>query len=165
MAKESQLWAWLKKAQIGGDVDLRRVEDAMGAGFPDVDGFAVLAPGEDAPRGTKPHKIAFKLELKSEVRPKRAATPIRFKVEKRVAQLEFLRKRYALGENAYFLLQVGEGAERRIYLAPGDIGHNLKVGITEADLAVHCAVDGYVFPKNVKPMNVILGVLRCSERR
>lgn len=164
MSKESQLWAWLKGAQKstleGGPtrVDLRRVEDAMGAGFPDVDGVAVLGEPVGPP-------LCFKLELKSEVRPKRSATPIRFKVEKRFAQLEFLRKRYGMGENAYFLLQVGEGADRKIYLAPGDLGEALKVGLTEAQLAFECVKRGYLFPKNVKPLDVIIGVAACSARR
>lgn len=153
MAKESQLWKWLSAAGSFGDLDMRRVEDMTGAGFPDVDGFFI--------------DQGFKLELKSHVRPSRLATPIRFPLEKRHAQIAFMRRRYALGESAYFLLQVGEGADRRIYLAPGDAGDALRTGVNEAELAVLCATGGkgLVFPKGVKPLEVINGVRTCSKRR
>lgn len=174
MAKESQLWEWLSKAKLDTNhrVDMRRVEDAMAAGFPDVDGFAWLAVGcgpsvvftPEDPDG-ECSLLSFKLELKSEKRPKNSATPLRFKVQKRFAQLAFMNKRYQMGEDAYFLLQVGEGAERRIYLAPGDIGARLKNGITEAELARACVSHGHMFPGNVKPIDIIIGIARCSARR
>lgn len=161
MAKETQLWNWLRDLRftMGIAADLRRVEDMTGAGFPDVDGFARWDAAGDT--------LAFKLELKSHVRPARAATPIRFPLEKRHAQILFLARRYALGEAAYFFLQVGEGADRRLYLAPGDAGDALREGLNESELAVLCATagKGLVFPKGVKQMEIIQGVRTCNTRR
>lgn len=159
-----------------GNLDLRRVEDSCGAGFPDVDGFARLAPDNAVHFSTAAEReeyarehsepFAFKLELKSELRPAKAATPIRFKVQKRFAQLEFMRKRYTMGESAYFLLQVGEASGRRLYLAPGDCGRQLKAGISESELAVLCATqDGMVFDSKVKPAQIIERIRACSLRR
>lgn len=162
MAKETALWSWLSKARLTmrEHIDLRRVEDAMGAGFPDVDGYM---RGGWLP--TQSDGFPFKLELKSEVRPARAATPIRFKVQKRTAQLEFMRRRYDMGESAYFLLQVGEASERRLFLAPGDIGADLKRGVNEAELALLCVNEGQIFDSKVKPHQVIERIRACSLRR
>jgi hypothetical protein len=164
MARESQLWKWLSAARdpMRDRLDLRRVEDSISAGFPDVDGFLIKMPlhsDEDEDR------LGFKIELKSEVRPAKPTTPIRFKVQKRAAQIEFMRKRYAMGEAAYFLLQVGEGADRILYLAPGDVGARLKAGLTESELAVICATEnGMIFTK-AKPHHVIEGIYTCFKRR
>ncbi len=175
MARESSLWKWLSKArdELRERVDLRRVEDAISAGFPDVDGFFLAERGpppgshawiEDVVLYDVP--FGFKLELKSEVRPARPATPIRFKLDKRVAQIEFMRKRYAMGEAAYFLLQVGEANDRMLYLAPGDAGARLKAGMTESELALLCATEnGMVFNKTVKPALVIERIRTCFNRR
>jgi hypothetical protein len=178
MARESSLWKWLAKArdELRDRVDLRRVEDAIGAGFPDVDGYLRGVPDVAVQFHSKAEReeyeresrwvFGFKLELKSEVRPARAATPIRFKVEKRAAQIEFMRKRYVMGEAAYFLLQVGEGADRMLYLAPGDCGARLKQGLTESELAVLCATEnGMVFNKSFKPAAVIERIRTCYKRR
>lgn len=170
MARESALWKWLSNARdpMRERLDLRRVEDAIGAGFPDVDGFALFhAYNDDAhPKVPTTTRLAFKLELKSEVRPVRPGTPVRFKVQKRFAQLEFMRKRYGMGEAAYFLLQVGEAADRMLYLAPGDCGARLKSGLTESELAVLCATEGgMIFDKKAKPQIVVEGILTCFKRR
>lgn len=159
MARETSLWAWLNTARntMREDLDMRRVEDMMGAGFPDVDGFAKVD-------GTG---YSFKLELKSEVRPFRSTTPIRFKLKSRDAQIEFMRRRYFMGESAYFLLQVGEGRDRFLYLAPGSIGAALKVGITEAQLAITCEKEyGAILDgSTVKPHHVIKRIVSCYRRR
>jgi hypothetical protein len=169
MARESSLWKWLSDARqtMRERVDLRRVEDSIGAGFPDVDGGA-LFPSSSSFATLEDILVffPFKLELKSEVRPVRPTTPIRFKLEKRRAQIEFMRKRYAMGEAAYFLLQVGEGADRLLYLAPGDAGERLRAGLMESELALLCATEnGMIFDKKAKPQNVLEGIQKCFKRR
>lgn len=143
-------------------IDLRRVEDGIGAGFPDVDGFALFIRDDDGPD----IPFGFKIELKSKERPARPETPIRFPLEKRRAQIEFMRRRYQMGEAAYFLLQVGSGPDRMIYLAPGDAGERLRDGMTEAGIAVLCATEnGMVFDKSTKPEAIVKGIWKCSKRR
>lgn len=171
MARESSLWQWLVKAKyepdLRGRLDLRRVEDSIGAGFPDVDGAFVHGVHEPALGGfVRRGVLSFKLELKSEVRPARASTPIRFKVQKRFAQLEFMQRRYDMGEAAYFFLQVGEGADAMRYLLPGNLGGRLRDGVNESELAVLCATEnGMVFDRTVKPAIVIERIQTCYSRR
>lgn len=158
MARESSLWKWLSNARLvlRERVDLRRVEDSMGAGFPDVDGRLV----------TDGESFGFKLELKSEVRPAKETTPIRFKVQKRQAQIEFMRRRYAMGEAAYFLLQIGEASEARRYVLPGDCGHELRGGILEAELMVRCVeTRGDICTNLIKPHELIERIRLCDTRR
>lgn len=178
MARESSLWKWLSNARdsLRERVDLRRVEDSIGAGFPDVDGFL---RGEPDP-AVRFHSVAereqyeresrwtfgFKIELKSHVRPARPATAIRFPLEKRRAQVAFMKRRYQMGEAAYFLLQVGEASDRLLYLAPGDAGERLRAGMNESELAILCATEnGMLFDRKAKPHNVIEGIWTCSKRR
>lgn len=169
MARESSLWKWLSGARdkMRERVDLRRVEDSIGAGFPDVDGFAVWHfYNKDDSRITDTIRFPFKLELKSHERPARPTTPIRFPLEKRHAQIEFMRKRYTMGEAAYFFLQVGSGADAMRYLAPGDAGARLKNGLTESELGVLCATEnGMVFDRKTTPEQVIERIQICYKRR
>jgi hypothetical protein len=178
MARESSLWKWLSNSRnvLRDRVDLRRVEDAIGAGFPDVDGFLRGEPDPAVRFYTKAEReeyeresrwvFPFKLELKSEIRPARHATPIRFALEKRRAQIEFMRRRYTMGEAAYFLLQVGESADCMRYLAPGDAGARLREGMTESELAVLCATEnGMVFDHKQKPATIIERIRTCYNRR
>jgi hypothetical protein len=166
MARESQLWKWLSNARndLRERVDLRRVEDAIGAGFPDVDGYFQAVPEHSDAPDLPP--FGFKLELKSEPRPKKPATPVRFALEKRKAQIEFMRKRYAMGEPAYFFVQVGEGPDAMRYLLPGDAGARLREGMTETEIAILCATEnGMVFNKTIKPATVIERIRLCYTRR
>ncbi len=167
MALESSLWKWLRTAACGSfdmNVDMIRVENLIGSGFPDVDGFVrTFAKLEEREVITT---LSFKLELKSSLRPARPATRVRFKLKDRDEQILFMKNRFDMGEAAYFLLQVGEYAERSIYLAPGDCGLQLREGVTESELAVLCATEnGFVFPRNVKSLDIIKGVLICCNRR
>lgn len=138
MARESGLWGWLSCARrsYGDALHIHRVENFLEAGTPDVEGYLELPDC----RGQ------FWIELKSEERPARSSTPIRFKLKKREAQIEFMRKRWEMGANAFFLLQVGSGYDRSLFLAPGDLGPALRDGLTESDLAIHCCNTGF-FPK------------------
>lgn len=109
MALEKSLWQRVRKAgqalkRIGHGVHLRRVENAVGTGDPDVNGC--IDGG------------IFDIELKSEHRPARSATPIRPKV--RADQEIWLRERVEAGcKTAFVLIQVGEAANARAYLIPG----------------------------------------------
>jgi len=166
MAREASLWKWLSNArnELRDQVDLRRVEDAIGAGFPDVDGLLTMRPEHSDSPDEDP--FGFKLELKSEKRPARLSSPIRFALEKRRAQIEFMRKRYTMGEAAYFFVQVGEAADAMRYLVPGDAGARLREGMVESEIAVLCATEnGMVFNKTVKPATVITRIRTCYKRR
>ena len=110
-------------------------------------------------------KICVLNVLKSSLRPARGVTPIRFKLKGREKQIEFLRRRFNMGEAAFFLLQVGEYSERRLYLAPGNCGEDLQSGLTESEVAVSCLNGGLVFPTNANQLEIIRGVLTCCKRR
>lgn len=151
MALESSLWQWLSKARLAlpDTLHMERVENMLGAGFPDVDGFF------------RPHG-AFQLELKSTKRPARPATPVRFALKKREAQIAYMRKRWDLGANAFFLLQVGEGADRVLYLAPGNVGDALKAGILEARLAIECVNTG-IFKRPFSHEAILKAITTCRR--
>ncbi|WP_027521730.1 hypothetical protein [Bradyrhizobium sp. Ec3.3] len=151
MARESSLWNWLSKArlELPDHVHMERVENMLGAGFPDVDGYF-------APHG------AFQLELKSTKRPARPTTPVRFALKGREAQMAYLKKRWGLGANAFFFLQVGEGADRTLYLAPGDIGESLKAGILESALAVECVFTG-IFRSPFSRKDILKAITTCRR--
>lgn len=109
MAFESALWKRVKAAGThlklcGFGVHLKRIENSVGSGHPDVEGC--IDGGQ------------IWLELKSEPRPKRPTTKIRFKV--RQSQDIWLQERVRAGcRICYALLQVGEGRESKLYLVPG----------------------------------------------
>ena len=149
MARESSLWKWLSKARLAlpDTLQIERVENSIAAGFPDVDGFL-------APAG------AFQIELKSTERPARPATPVRFALRGREKQIEYMRKRWELGGNAFFLLQVGSGSDRILYLAPGNIGAELQRGITEMALAIACLRTG-IFKSPISQKDILERITSC----
>jgi hypothetical protein len=141
MAKESGTWLWLKKARLifRASLHMHRIENSVMAGMPDVEGFL-----EDGGQ--------FWLELKAEERPKRPTTPVRFAMKKRVAQVEWLKKRWAIGGKAFLLLQVGTGAERKIYLVPGKFSEEVRDGLTEdqlLEIATYCEGGSRLTPDRV----------------
>lgn len=123
MARESALWDRLKSATVklraeGHRIDLQRLENAIAAGHPDVEG---CIDGDQ-----------IWIELKSEERPKRPATPIRPKL--RDSQSIWHRQRCAAGCRInWVLLQVGEAHDARLYLVPGTHYDRLD-GIVEIEL-------------------------------
>jgi len=151
VARESSLWASFAKSarrEISADeLHMSRVENLMGAGFPDVEGY---------------YNAPWWLELKSSERPARPTTPVRFKLRNREEQIEWLRKRWELGGNAFFLLQVGSGAQRILYLAPGNVGDDLKRGIPEARLACLCIGTG-VFKPPFSSKDILNRVVSCRN--
>lgn len=109
MAFETALWQRVRKAALrlreqGYGSHFDRIENSAGEGNPDVDGCL--------------DGIQLWIELKSEDRPKRASTPIRFRV--RESQSIWHRQRCAAGcRHNFVLAQVGEGHTARLYLIPG----------------------------------------------
>ena len=162
MALEKSLWGWLAKARpvLADRLHMQRVENSI-EGSGDVEGFYTEAMPELAPGGDF---VSFWLELKSEERPARPSTPVRFDLRKREKQIEFMRKRYVMGGAAYWLLQVGSYSERMIYLAPGDYGAALAKGVCEGQLAASCCNYG-IFNKNSLPADVFKQVLKCHLKR
>jgi len=128
MARESSLWDWLSKGrkELGDQLHVTRIENAVSAGMPDVEGYLKLPDCEGQ----------FWLELKSEERPAKPSTLLRFKV--RQAQVDWINERWAVGGNVFWLLQVGSGPDRILYLAPGPLGPQLQRGVTESELAIEC---------------------------
>lgn len=122
MALESALWKRVRKAgthlkHCGFKVDLKRIENSVGSGHPDVEGAI--------------DGVQLWLELKSEDRPKRPTTKIRFKV--RPSQDIWLQERVRAGfRHCFVLAQIGDGAESRLYLVPGHMYPNIVT--TEAEL-------------------------------
>lgn len=162
MAKESQLWQWLSGARVAlrGQLQMERIENLLGAGTPDVEGYVRIT---DKTMVTHNTEAQFWLELKSHERPARADTPIRFPLKDRENQIAFLRRRWDLGGNAFFLVQVGSGHERRLYLLAGDMGRQLQAGMTESDIAVECAAYGCLPPK-MTPAEVLIWVATCRTK-
>lgn len=116
-ATENATWAWLKKARdfYGADLHIRRVENAISTGDPDVDG---VLKGE-----------GFTLELKACERP-RGVTVLRYH-EVTWAQVEWHEMRLAAGGASGFLVQVGSGRDARRYVVHGSTARALREGVTE----------------------------------
>jgi hypothetical protein len=127
MARESALWTRMKNGVkdlrfLGYPIDLQRLENEVAAGHPDVEGCIDGAQ--------------VWIELKSELRPVRATTPIHPKV--RDSQRDWHRDRCKAGCRCnWVLLQVGEGSAASLYLIPGR--HYEDIVATEATLqALSC---------------------------
>jgi hypothetical protein len=111
MAYEAALWKRVKSGgahlkKCGHRVDLKRIENSVGSGHPDVEGCI---------EGTQ-----IWLELKSCPRPKKPSTPIRPKV--RPSQNIWLQERARAGcRQCFVLMQVGDGAASSLYLIPGHL--------------------------------------------
>lgn len=164
MTRESSLWSWLKKARVTlgpNALHMERIENSIGAGTPDVEGY-VSFPETFVLTATiqLPNEGQFWLELKSEERPARTTTPIRFKLRDREKQIEWMKHRWWIGGNAFWLLQVGSGSERMLYLAPGSSGKKLKQGLTESELLVLCCNSG-IFRTTISPERILKRVIQC----
>ncbi len=121
MTTEAGLWKWLKqvKRQLRrDDLHIDRVENSVGAGFPDVEGML--------------DTIWFGIELKVNSRPAHETTPIKVKV--RDSQIKWHPRRRRAGGLCWFLCQVGEGHQRKLYLIPGDYAQELLDGMCENEL-------------------------------
>lgn len=122
---ESNLWDWLAKARVPlrRDLHMRRVENAVSTGDPDV---------ELCYRGH-----AGNLELKHAPRPARGGK-LHFGSPMKRDQVEWGLDRLAAGGAHGFLISVGKGAERAVYLIHGSYGPAmLDNGVTEDYLTEH----------------------------
>ena len=121
MPLEKNLWLWLKSGtKHMPKLDLQRVENVCGQGYPDVDGCY--------------DGSSFKLELKSVVRPARVTTPIRVKFQP--AQIPWLKRRWACGGACFVLLRVGAGRDASRYLIRGCDADRLASGLKEVDIPI-----------------------------
>ncbi len=118
-SRESGLWNWLSKARkhYRDHLHMNRVENALAAGMPDVEGTLL--------------DKQFFIELKSSARPARETTAVRFAVRDRQAQIDWLEARWTLAGNAWLLLQVGSGHRLIRYLVPGCYAETIYDGVTE----------------------------------
>jgi penicillin-binding protein-related factor A (putative recombinase) len=123
MARENQLWNTLKQARLvlRDRLHMNRVENSASPGSPDVEGF-LEGMG------------AFQFELKSTERPTREESPVRFDMKRREKQIEYMARRWAIGGACFWLLQVGSGAGRQIYMLEGDKGTQIRDGMNEDQL-------------------------------
>lgn len=154
MARETSLWGWLKKSrkQLGGALHINRIENSAGAGMPDVEGHRPVVAGWDGGQ--------FWFELKTAPRPARWDTPIRFKV--RPAQVPWNNKRWHVGGRNFWLLQVGHGHDRRIYMLRGCDGARIKAGLAECDLQL-LAINEEHNPRRFTPADFIKLALTCPR--
>lgn len=103
MAREVRLWEWLRDGLRGvKGLHMRRVENLVSEGDPDVDG---CWDGR-----------YFELELKGCDRPARGGC-LGFEV--RQSQQLWHRKRWRCGGNVWLYVRVGRGRDVRRYLVPG----------------------------------------------
>lgn len=122
MSRESSLWKWLEQARLAsepGTLHMRRVENLVAEGDPDVEGCY---------RGG-----AFNIELKAAPRPARTTTRVLAPSDIRPKQVPWAKDRWAAGGQTYFLIQVGSSAQAARYLVPGNSVSKI-VGATEEEL-------------------------------
>lgn len=122
MTAEKNLWRWLSKASLHYKRKLHmvRVENAVGSGMPDVEGYL---------RG----EGSLLIELKTAKRPIRKDGIVRVKI--RDEQEKWHLRRNAAGQATHFLIQVGSGAKAKRYLILGFYVSKLKKGMTEERIA------------------------------
>jgi hypothetical protein len=122
VAREVRLWEFLRDGLKGAPgLHMRRVENLVGAGAPDVDGCC--------------NGRYFEIELKGIDRPKRADTPLDLGIRK--SQVVWHRQRVRCGGNIWLYVRVGEGAALKKYLVPGKFTRLLEASPpTEESLAM-----------------------------
>lgn len=97
---EANLWQWLRKAkpELGNTLELRRVENVLEQGTPDVEGC--LSGGQ------------FWIELKCTGSNNEGSMKLRFQP----GQIPWLTRRTLAGGRAFVLVQVDKGHHARRYL-------------------------------------------------
>jgi hypothetical protein len=119
VAREVRLWEWLTERLRGTPgLHMRRVENLVSEGDPDVDGCW--------------NGRYFELELKGCDRPKLGGL---LDFEVRQSQVIWHRKRWRCGGNVWLYVRVGRGRDVRRYLVPGSRTGEVKEGVTEDQLA------------------------------
>lgn len=104
MPTERTQWQWLSKARLQMDlpIHIERIENAVGAGHPDVECCYM--------------GVQNWIEQKVAKRPARSTTKLRFGSPLRDSQYEWALKRIAAGGRVWYLIQVGGGPDRQMYL-------------------------------------------------
>lgn len=120
MAREVRLWEFLRDGLKGTPgLHMRRVENLVSSGDPDVDGCH--------------NGRYFEIELKGLDRPARAETPLDLGIRK--SQVVWHRKRTRCGGNNWLYVRVGLGTSLRRYLVRGGLIPLLELSpVTEAAL-------------------------------
>lgn len=125
MAREVRLWEWLQTGlKYEPRVHMRRVENRVGDGDPDVDG---CFDGR-----------YFELELKGCDRPKLGG---KLDFEVRQSQLIWHRKRWRVGGNCWIYVRVGRDRSILRYLVPGMYAPEMREGVDEQRLAELSAIN------------------------
>lgn len=144
MAREVRLWEWLRDGLRGVEgLHMRRVENLVSEGDPDVDGCW--------------QGRYFELELKGCDRPARDGL-LDFDV--RQSQVVWHRRRWRCGGNVWLYVRVGKGRDVRRYLVPGCQTGRVKEGVTEADLALMS-----VLPPGHAPIDVLRTAVGTTQVR
>lgn len=133
MAFESSLWQWFRKGLRGQpNLHMVRVENSVGAGYPDVDG---CYEGK-----------AFKIELK---RVSKLTRDGRIQVKFRPMQQPWLKKRWSSGGLSWLLIALGEGRNSRRFLIRGCDVDGLE------DCPISHLEDISVIAENAKPIDIL----------
>ena len=145
MAREVRLWEWLRENSRGmPGLHMRRVENLVSSGDPDVDGCI--------------NGVYFELELKGCDRPKQGGV---LDFEVRQAQVVWHRKRWRVGGNCWIYCRVGKARDIQRYLVPGNKAQILADGVTEAQLAELSLISPDLDAKSVLAFVRQAGVLRA----
>lgn len=120
MAREVRLWEFLRDGLKGvPGLHMRRIENLVSSGDPDVDGCY--------------NGCYFEIELKGCDRPKNSGTLLDLGIRK--SQVVWHRKRVRAGGNIWLYVRVGQGAGLRKYLIPGKFTGGLEaVSLMESEL-------------------------------
>lgn len=129
MPTEKTQWQWLSKVRVQIEdpehLHIERIENAVGAGHPDVE-CCYLG-------------VQSWIEQKVAKRPARATTKLRFGSPLRDSQYEWALKRIAASGRVFYLIQVGGGPERQMYLVRATVEtvNALYEHVTEEWLRAH----------------------------
>ncbi|AME18068.1 hypothetical protein AAT1_02042 [Pseudomonas phage AAT-1] len=144
MAREVRLWEWLRDGLRGVEgLHMRRVENLVSEGDPDVDGCW---------KGRY-----FELELKGCDRPARDG---RLDFDVRQSQVVWHRRRWKCGGNVWLYVRVGKGRDVRRYLVPGSKTALVKEGVTEETLASMS-----VLPSDHRPADLLARAVDSTPYR
>jgi hypothetical protein len=114
---------------------MERIENLVGTGTPDVQGFF----GEQ-----------FWVELKALSRPADKTTPIDCELD--IDQVRWHRNRWRVGGRSWLLIQVGSRNQARRYLIPGYRAFVLQKPALESDLEAFCVLNPQANPRNFMKM-------------
>lgn len=120
MAREVRLWEWMRdNLKTVPLLHMRRVENMVSTGDPDVDGCW--------------NGDYFELELKGCDRPAKPGSILNFEI--RQSQVLFHRKRVRAGGRIWVYIRVGKGLSTARYLIPSNFLQQIQEGVQEEVLA------------------------------